>query len=131
MSVLRAIDRGLMPLSYLVAAVAVLALFAGPELIGAKGLVQKVPSGKASATPAPAADGKTVFASAGCGGCHTLGAAGASGAIGPNLDQLKPDAATVAATVKAGAGGMPSFSGKLSDAEIQAVAQFVSTSAGG
>jgi mono/diheme cytochrome c family protein len=66
-----------------------------------------------------------VFASAGCGGCHTLRAAGASGAVGPDLDQLKPDAATVAATVKSGAGAMPSFSGRLSDAEIQAVARYV------
>ena len=37
----------------------------------------------------PAA-GKTVFTSAGCSGCHTLKAAGATGTVGPNLDQLKP-----------------------------------------
>jgi mono/diheme cytochrome c family protein len=31
--------------------------------------------------------GKTVFASAGCGGCHAFSAAGSSGATGPNLDE--------------------------------------------
>lgn len=35
----------------------------------------------------PAA-GEQVFASAGCGSCHTLEAAGSSGAVGPNLDQF-------------------------------------------
>jgi mannitol-specific phosphotransferase system IIBC component len=37
----------------------------------------------------PAA-GKAVFASSGCGGCHTLSAAGSSGNIGPNLFELMP-----------------------------------------
>ena len=35
----------------------------------------------------PAA-GKKVFADNGCGGCHTLQAAGASGQIGPDLDKV-------------------------------------------
>ena len=33
-----------------------------------------------------AAAGKEVFASSGCGGCHTYGPAGSSATIGPNLD---------------------------------------------
>ena len=37
--------------------------------------------------------GKAVFASAGCGACHTLAAAGASGKVGPNLDDLTAEAA--------------------------------------
>ena len=45
----------------------------------------------------PTAAGKQVFASAGCGGCHTLKDAGSTGNVGPNLDQLKPSAATVVA----------------------------------
>jgi cytochrome c oxidase subunit 2 len=39
-----------------------------------------------------AASGKQVFASSGCGSCHTLRDAGASGTIGPNLDKLSSDA---------------------------------------
>jgi cytochrome c551/c552 len=39
------------------------------------------------------AQGKTLFSSNGCSGCHTLAAAGASGSIGPDLDkQLTSDA---------------------------------------
>jgi cytochrome c6 len=34
--------------------------------------------------------GKAKFASGGCAACHTLAAAGASGAVGPNFDQVKP-----------------------------------------
>jgi mono/diheme cytochrome c family protein len=71
-----------------------------------------------------------VFASAGCANCHTLKAAGATGSVGPDLDQLQPDASTVSDIVRSGGGGMPSFSGKLSDAEITAVASYVSSVAG-
>ena len=38
----------------------------------------------------PAAGAK-IFQSAGCIGCHTLAAAHATGTVGPNLDQAKPD----------------------------------------
>ena len=34
--------------------------------------------------------GKKVFLTAGCTACHTLKAAGSTGTVGPNLDQLKP-----------------------------------------
>ncbi len=75
-------------------------------------------------------DGKAIFASAGCGGCHTLKAAGASGNVGPNLDQLKPSKSRVAHQVEVGGAVMPAFKGQLSPAEIAAVAEFVSASAG-
>jgi mono/diheme cytochrome c family protein len=77
----------------------------------------------------PAA-GRSVFASAGCAGCHTLRAAGAGGQIGPNLDRLRPTYAVVLAKVENGGGGMPSFGGQLSPQQIKDVAAFVSTSAG-
>jgi mono/diheme cytochrome c family protein len=72
----------------------------------------------------PAA-GKAVFASAGCSGCHTLKAAGASGNVGPNLDELKPSEDTVEHQVEVGGGQMPAFKGQLSDAQIRNVAAFV------
>ena len=37
-----------------------------------------------------ASAGRKVFASAGCGGCHTLAAAGSNGQVGPNLDKQLP-----------------------------------------
>ena len=76
------------------------------------------------------ADGAAVFASAGCGNCHTLAAAGSSGTSGPNLDELQPDAETVEEQVRNGGGAMPAFEGQLSDAEIEAVATYVAESAG-
>jgi cytochrome c2 len=77
-----------------------------------------------------AAAGKAVFSSAGCGGCHTLMAAGSNGNVGPNLDQLKPAADVVQKQVENGGGGMPAFKGKLSDKQIADVAAFVAQNAG-
>ena len=85
----------------------------------------------ATATGGGAADGAAVFASAGCGGCHTLEAAGSTGTTGPNLDDLQPSQDQVAEQVRSGGGVMPSFEDRLSDDEIDAVAQYVSESAGG
>jgi cytochrome c553 len=71
--------------------------------------------------------GAKVFASAGCGGCHTLQAAGSKGQVGPNLDELKPDEPTVERQVRNGGNGMPSFRSKLSRKQIAQVAAFVSS----
>jgi len=75
--------------------------------------------------------GKAVFAKAGCGSCHTLAAANATGTIGPNLDQLKPDYRTVTAQVTLGGATMPSFKSTLSAQQIADVAAFVVKSTGG
>ncbi len=77
------------------------------------------------------ADGAEVFANAGCGNCHTLADAGATGAVGPNLDELQPEEDQVAEQVRNGGGGMPAFEGQLSDAEIEAVAQYVASATSG
>jgi mono/diheme cytochrome c family protein len=75
--------------------------------------------------------GKAVFDKAGCKGCHTLAAAGATGTVGPNLDQIKPNYQLATARVTLGKGVMPSFKGQLSDQEIANVAAFVVKSTGG
>jgi mono/diheme cytochrome c family protein len=76
------------------------------------------------------AQGKQVFTQ-NCGGCHTLKDAGTNGQVGPNLDTLKPDKPTVKKQVLTGGGPMPSFKGNLSNAQINAVATYVSSVAGG
>jgi mono/diheme cytochrome c family protein len=76
------------------------------------------------------AQGKKVFTQ-NCGGCHTLKDAGTKGQVGPNLDTLKPDKPTVRTQVINGGGPMPSFKGKLSNAQINAVATYVSSVTGG
>jgi mono/diheme cytochrome c family protein len=82
------------------------------------------------AAPGGGTDGKAIFETAGCTGCHTLAAAGSTGTVGPNLDQAKPPKELVVDRVTNGRGGMPSFKGQLSEAQIQAVAEFVSSNAG-
>jgi mono/diheme cytochrome c family protein len=76
------------------------------------------------------ADGKNVFSSAGCTGCHTLKDAGSTGNIGPNLDQLKPSKAAVQTQVTNGGGAMPAFKGRLTPTQISDVATYVSSVAG-
>ena len=71
------------------------------------------------------ADGAAVFASAGCGGCHTFAPANSSGTVGPNLDEIDLSKDEIAQQVRNGGGGMPPFGDRLSDAEIDAVADYV------
>jgi mono/diheme cytochrome c family protein len=68
--------------------------------------------------------GSEIFV-ANCGSCHTLSDAGTTGTVGPGLDGLGFDAATVEAQVRAGGGGMPAFEGELSDEEIEVVSAYV------
>lgn len=75
-----------------------------------------------------AANGEQVFASAGCGGCHTFSAAGSNGAVGPDLDDAAPSYDAVVEQVTNGGGAMPSFKDELSEQEIRDVAAFVSGS---
>jgi mono/diheme cytochrome c family protein len=87
---------------------------------------------KSSTIPANASAtaGAKVFAAAGCGSCHTLAAAQASGQVGPNLDEARLGYEAVRAEVENGGGGMPSFGGQLSDQQIRDVAAFVASRAG-
>jgi len=85
-----------------------------------EGTVPTTPQAKGD----PAA-GKQVFETAGCKSCHTLKDAGASGTVGPNLDQAKPPKELVVERVTSGKGVMPSFSGQLSAKQIADVAAYV------
>jgi len=87
-------------------------------------------SGEDSSTPPASAGGGAQLFKDNCSTCHTLAAAGASGKVGPNLDQLKPDAGLVTAQVNSGGGAMPSFKGKLTDEQIKEIADYVSGHAG-
>jgi sulfite dehydrogenase len=92
-----------------------------------------------AATAAHAADdaalvaGKALFLQGAvppCAICHTLKDAGAEGAIGPVLDELKPDAVRVAKAIKNGIGQMPPYV-NLSEQQIQALAAYVARATGG
>ena len=88
-------------------------------------------SGDAAEGEGDAEAGAEVFASAGCGGCHTLDAAGSSGNVGPNLDEADPDYDEAVETVTNGRGQMPSFKDQLDEKQIRDVAAYVSEAAGG
>jgi uncharacterized membrane protein len=98
--------------------------------VGLAVLVERSAEPTTPSTPGSVAEGKAVFASAGCGACHALADAGASGAVGPDLDAATPSAELVADRVRNGQGAMPAFAGELTDTEIAAVAAYVAEAAG-
>ena len=110
---LRGIDTTLELVGWSLAVFFVVLLFAGPRVVA-----------EDKPEAAPAVDGKAVFTGT-CGSCHTLSAAGTSGTVGPNLDDVSLDAAAIEGIVRDGRGGMPALGDKLSDEEISAVAAFV------
>ncbi len=76
--------------------------------------------------------GRAVFtelAEPSCALCHTLAEAGATGSVGPNLDELMPDVQAVVSAVTDGVGIMPSQRGNLTQEQIRAVARYVSEAA--
>jgi mono/diheme cytochrome c family protein len=75
--------------------------------------------------------GRALFLKSGCVGCHTLADAHATGTVGPNLDQAKPDYRLATARVTLGKSAMPSFKGQLSDQQIADVASYVVKATGG
>ncbi len=93
-------------------------------------------TGDVAPSPSPSggqvAKGKAIFLR-NCAVCHTLADAGTTGLEGPNLDQSKPPRALVVERVTNGKGAMTSFTDRfsggpfLTDAQIQAVADYVSS----
>ncbi len=59
--------------------------------------------------------------------CVTCHGADGTGGVGADLTALSLDQATVEETVRTGPGAMPSFEGQLSDEQIQAVADYVTS----
>lgn len=89
------------------------------------------PAPAGSTTAAATGPGKQLFVTT-CGACHTLSAAGTGGTTGPNLDQLKPAQATVAAAIaKGGTGSGVMPKGLYTGKQAQEVAKYVASVAGG
>lgn len=123
---LRGVDAVLEVIGWSVAVFFVIMLFVGPQVVAE----DKPETPAADAAPGgpdtgeASVDGKVVFTET-CGSCHTLSAAGTSGTTGPKLDDTSLDAAAIEGIVGNGAGAMPALGDKLSDEEIEAVAEFV------
>jgi mono/diheme cytochrome c family protein len=118
---LRGIDKGLALISWVAAAVVALMLLFGPKIVAED---KAKPAAPASGSAAP--NGKALFVS-NCGSCHTLSAAGTSGQVGPKLDGVGFDAATVETIMQAGPASMPSFA-SMPPAQRHALADFVAAS---
>ena len=72
--------------------------------------------------------GKTLFtktAVPACSLCHTLKDASAEGAVGPVLDEIKPDKSRIIKALQNCIGQMPSYKASLSDTQMQAIADYV------
>ncbi len=81
----------------------------------------------------PLAPGRLLFkqsAVPACALCHTLREAGAEGAIGPSLDDLKPDAARVDKALRNGIGQMPSDRDRLTEQQIETLSRYVARASG-
>jgi mono/diheme cytochrome c family protein len=72
------------------------------------------------------AAGGRVFVRAGCGSCHTVASVRAKGRSGPDFDTSEPlDRGQIHRELNRGVGGMPSFRGRLTAREEEAVTEFV------
>jgi cytochrome c oxidase subunit 2 len=63
-----------------------------------------------------------------CGSCHVLTKAQTEGRVGPPLDGLELPRAAIEQQIRRGGGGMPPFEGTLSDAQIEALVQYLTGS---
>jgi mono/diheme cytochrome c family protein len=103
-----------------------------PEtVVGSIPKASEGPKAPAAALKGDPTAGKQIFMSAGCASCHTLSDAGATGTIGPNLDDAKPDFQLATTRVTFGQGQMPSFKDQLSAQQIADVAGYVVQATGG
>jgi mono/diheme cytochrome c family protein len=103
----------------------------------------------ATAGLAQAKSGEQIFTAAGCAGCHTFSPAGSTGNIGPNLDDLagaagdrepgtsaedyiRESLAQPDAFLAEGFGNaMPSYEGRLTDQQVQAIVDYLLETGGG
>lgn len=71
------------------------------------------------------AAGRELFNANSCSACHTLTDAGASGSVGPDLDNPNLTREAIVTRVQMGGGPMPSFAGQISDADIGKLADYI------
>jgi mono/diheme cytochrome c family protein len=137
---LRAMRRVTTTAALLAAALALAAAGCGGEEVTAtpETVVGEIPTETGGGADLPAlelegdaAAGAEVFTANACGSCHTLAAAGASGNVGPNLDETKPSYELAVERITLGQGGMPAFGDKLEPQQIADVSQYIVESAGG
>jgi mono/diheme cytochrome c family protein len=103
-------------------ALAAIAL-AGGLAAGGAGFASRANAQDASTADADAA--RDMFHSWSCSACHALADAGASGGVGPTLDNPKLTRDLIIDRIANGQGAMPSFGGQISDEEIAQLADYI------
>ena len=79
-----------------------------------------------AASPALRTAGRALFNNYSCSACHVFADAGASGAVGPSLDNNpRLTRAHSVDVITNGQGPMPAFAGQLTDAEIGTLADYL------
>lgn len=69
-----------------------------------------------------------MFLSTGCGSCHALSDAGTHGRLGPDFDTSERlNRAQLRTALTEGANGMPSYAGRLSHRQLDAVTSYLYT----
>ncbi len=104
-------------------ALGALALTAGLAA-GVGGLASRAHAEDAKATD-KISTGRDLFNTWSCGACHTLSDAGASGSVGPDLDNPNLTHDQIVTRVENGGGPMPSFAGQISDKDIGKLADYI------
>jgi mono/diheme cytochrome c family protein len=104
------------------------ATFSGPS--AAQDAKPTTAAAVAGVDAAKIAKGRDIFANYGCGGCHTLADAGATGHVGPAFDgDANLSEGYVTDRVTNGSGPMPAFGGQMSPDEISAIAYYITHTA--
>ncbi len=112
--------------------------FATLAVAGALAAMSQASAAQGDARPPAAGDaaaklekGRDLFANYGCGSCHSLSDAGATGHVGPSFDgnaNLTRD--FIVNRVTNGQGSMPAFSGQMTPEEITDLASYLTQVAG-
>ena len=103
--------------------------------LGALALIGGLPVGVGSfASQAHAQDakpsdvvaaGRELFNNFSCSACHALSDAGASGAVGPTLDNPNLTRDAIVTRIEMGGGPMPAFAGQIPEADIGKLADYI------
>jgi mono/diheme cytochrome c family protein len=70
-------------------------------------------------------DPLALFTGSGCGSCHALAEAESTGTVGPNLDDSDASREEAIQQIAEGGGGMPAYKGRLTDEQIQILAELI------
>lgn len=114
--------------SAVAAAALLVAAAAGANGTSARDAAKAPAASEAASASAAGGEGRRLFTSGttpSCATCHAMRDADATGAIGPDLDALQPDAARVRQAVAQGFEAMPAFGHALSAPQIDTLARYV------